>query len=188
MLSCYVQNCLLIILLLFEYFLVITRDIPMQYRKSSMKLSQCVRLINEIWSLHNYLSGRYLSLLWITVYLPCHGPLARYVKFRAARAPGIKGTFFPPPRVSDPDMYHGTCVMLTRGYLSSRWRGNRSRHIRRMCNLQFYVSGRRPITQWKSLEIVLSCNKLHYLLSDIQQTCRWNPKLCQCSFPQWTVL
>ena len=29
---------------------------------------------------------------------------------RVAHAPGIPGTFFPPMRVSDPDMHHGTCV------------------------------------------------------------------------------
>ena len=39
-----------------------------------------------------------------------HGPLARYVKLRVAHAPGMPGTFSPPPRVNDPDMQHGTCV------------------------------------------------------------------------------
>ena len=34
-------------------------------------------------------------------------PLARCVKLRIAHAPG---TFSSPPRVSDPDMHHGTCV------------------------------------------------------------------------------
>ena len=38
-----------------------------------------------------------------------HGPLARYVKLRVANAPGMPGTFSPTPRVSDPDMHHGTC-------------------------------------------------------------------------------
>ena len=38
-----------------------------------------------------------------------NGPLARYVKLRVAHAPGMLGTFSPPPRVSDPDMHHGTC-------------------------------------------------------------------------------
>ena len=42
------------------------------------------------------------------------------------------GTFPPPPRVSDPDMHHGTCLThvpwcmpgsLTSGFLWSRWRG-----------------------------------------------------------------
>ena len=83
-----------------------------------------------------------------------HGPLARCVKLRAAHAPGMPGTFSPPPRVSDPDMHHGTCVThvpwwisgsLTSGFLWSRWRGKRSRHSRRMRNPQFYVSGKRPM-------------------------------------------
>ena len=39
-----------------------------------------------------------------------NGPLARYEKLRVAHAPGMPGTFFPPPRVGDPDMHHGTCV------------------------------------------------------------------------------
>ena len=49
-----------------------------------------------------------------------------------AHAPGMPWTFSPPPRVSDPDMYHGTCVThvpwcmpgsLTGGFLWSRPRG-----------------------------------------------------------------
>ena len=80
-----------------------------------------------------------------------HGSLTRYVKLRVAHAPGT----FSPPRVSDPDMHHGTCVThvpwcmpgsLTRGFLWSRWRGKRSRHYRRMRNPQFYASGKRPIS------------------------------------------
>ena len=39
-----------------------------------------------------------------------YGPLARYVKLWVAHAAGMPGTFSPPPRVSDPDMQHGTCV------------------------------------------------------------------------------
>ena len=39
-----------------------------------------------------------------------HGPLTRYVNVWVAHAPGMPGTLSPPPRVSDPDMYHGTCV------------------------------------------------------------------------------
>ena len=83
-----------------------------------------------------------------------HGPLARYVKLRMAHAPGMPGTFSPPPQVSDPDMRHGTCVThvpwcmsgsLTSGFLWIRWRGKRSRHSRRMRNPQFYASGKRPI-------------------------------------------
>ena len=62
-----------------------------------------------------------------------HGPLTRYVKLWVAHAPGMPGTFSPPPRVSHPYMHHGTCVMhaprcmpgsLTSGFLWRRWRGN----------------------------------------------------------------
>ena len=77
-----------------------------------------------------------------------HGPLARYVKFRVAHAPGMPGTFSPPPRVSNPDMHYGTCVthvswcipgLLPSSCLWSRWRGKRSRHSLRMptCNFTF---------------------------------------------------
>ena len=90
-----------------------------------------------------------------------HGPLTRYLKLRIAHAPVMRGTFSPSPRVSDPDMHHGTCVtdvswcMLgssTGGFLWSRWRGKRSRYSRRMRNPQFQVSGKRPI----------SCTHVHF--------------------------
>ena len=83
-----------------------------------------------------------------------YGPLVRYVKLQFAHAPGMPGTFSPPPRVSHPDMHHGTCVThipwcmpgsLTSGFLWSRWQGKCSRHSRRMRNPQFYVSGNRLI-------------------------------------------
>ena len=83
-----------------------------------------------------------------------HGPLERYVKLRVAHAPRIPGTFPPPPRFSDPDMYHDTCVThvpwcmsgsLASCFLWSRWWGTRSRHSRRMRNRRFYVSGERPM-------------------------------------------
>ena len=60
-----------------------------------------------------------------------HGAFTRYVKLRVAHAPGIPGTFSPPPRVSDPDLHHGTCVIhmqswcmtesLISDFLWSRW-------------------------------------------------------------------
>ena len=67
---------------------------------------------------------------------------------------GNAGNVFPPLRVSDLDMHHGTCVMhvpwcmpgsLTSGFLWCRWRGKLSRHSRRMRNPQFYISGKRPM-------------------------------------------
>ena len=91
-----------------------------------------------------------------------HAPLTRYVKLWVAHAPGMPGTFYPPPRVSDPGMHHGTCVThvpwcmsgsLTSGFLWNRWRGKHSRHSRRMRNPQFDVSDKRPITpsKWNGL-------------------------------------
>ena len=73
---------------------------------------------------------------------------------------GMPGTFSPPPRVSDPNMHHRTCVphvpwcmlgSLTSGLLWNRWREKRSRHSRGMHNPQVYESGKRPIghlTPW----------------------------------------
>ena len=91
---------------------------------------------------------------WSYQYMDPHGPLAWYVKLRVVHAPGMPGTFSPPPRASDPDMHHGTCVThvpwcmpgsLTSGLLWSQWWGKRSRHSRRMRNPQFYASGKRPM-------------------------------------------
>ena len=82
------------------------------------------------------------------------GPLVRYVKLRVAHAPGMPGTFSPPPRIGDPDIHYGTCVThvpwcmpgsLTSGFPWCRWRGKRSWHSWRMRKPQFYVSGKRPM-------------------------------------------
>ena len=84
----------------------------------------------------------------------CYGHLARYVKLRVPHAPRMPGTFSPPPRISDPDVYHGTCVThvpwymprsLIISFLWNRWRGKRSLHSRRMRNPQVYVFGKRTI-------------------------------------------
>ena len=80
----------------------------------------------------------------------------RYAKMQVVQAPGMLGTFSPPPRVSDPDMHHDTCVTpvpwcmsgsLTNGFSWSHWRWKRSRHSRGMRNLQFCISSKRPICQ-----------------------------------------
>ena len=109
----------------------------------------------------------------------CNGPLARYVKLRVAHAPGMPGTFSPPPRVGDPDMLHGTCVThvpwcmpgsLTSGFIWSRRRGKRSRHSLRMRNPQFYVSGKRPMAT-----MILYFNKIHMYhdINTFQHLCIW---------------
>ena len=75
-------------------------------------------------------------------------------KIAGCACAGMPGTFSPPLRVSDADMYHGTCVThvpwyltgsLTSGVLWSRWRRKRSWHSQCMHNPQFYVSGKRPM-------------------------------------------
>ena len=92
----------------------------------------------------------YLSAVYSLHY---HGPLARYIKLRVPHAPGMPGTFYPPLRVSEPDMHHGACATnvpwcmpgsLIGVFFWSRWRGKRSRHSRCMCNPQFCASGKRP--------------------------------------------
>ena len=79
----------------------------------------------------------------------------------SAHAPGMPGTFSPSPQVSDPDMHHGTCVThvpwcmpgsLTSGFI---W----NRHSRRMRNLQFYVSGKRPMVPM-NFRVIISGNDL----------------------------
>ena len=67
---------------------------------------------------------------------------------------GNAGNVFPPPRISDPNMHHGTCVThvlwcmpgsLTSGFLWCWWWEKRSRHSWRMRNPQLYISSKRPI-------------------------------------------
>ena len=98
--------------------------------------------------------GNDLSTVW------CHGLLSDTVKLRVAHAPG---TFSPPPRISNPDMHHGMCIMNVRwcmlglptsSFLWHRWRGKRSHHSRRMRNRQFYVSGKRPMSMAKPMMTV----------------------------------
>ena len=81
-----------------------------------------------------------------------NGLLTRYEKLWVVHAPGMWGTFTPPPRVCDPDMHHGSCVThvpwcmpgsLTSSFLWSRWRGN----VPGMRNPQFCVSGKGLIGQ-----------------------------------------
>ena len=119
-----------------------------------------------------------------------HWPLIRCVQLRVVHAPGMPGTFSPPPRVSDPDMHHGTCVThvswcvpgsLTSGFLWSRWRGKRSLHFQRMRNPEFYVSGKRPFVEcvktWKLILLRLSQLIPHSAL-DIFRSIFFHENLC----------
>ena len=123
------------------------------------------------------------SLSWyfpIYLHIPSHGSLARYVKLRVAHAPEMVGTFSPPPRVCDPDMHHGTCVthmswcmpgLLTSGFLWSRRRGKRSRHSRRMHNVQVHVSCKRPM-KYNDIQDPAVCGTLDIFAQGTNR-CHW---------------
>ena len=65
---------------------------------------------SKAWSVHSHFSNYDGLLAPPSHHHARHGPLDRYVKLRFVHAPGIPGTFSPPPWVSDPDMHHGTCA------------------------------------------------------------------------------
>ena len=82
------------------------------------------------------------------------GSLTRYVKLRVEQAPGMPGTFSPPPTSKETAGYRyrhasrhvrDARAVMHVGIANPRWRGKRSRHSRRMRNTQFYVSGKRPM-------------------------------------------
>ena len=95
-----------------------------------------------------------LQIFDIITVLLSNGRLTRYVKLLVAHAPGMPGTFSPPPtsketasqrsRHASRHVRPARAVMHVR-IADPRWRGRRSRHFRRMRNTQFYVSGKRPI-------------------------------------------
>ena len=79
----------------------------------------CQMLLYMIWfimeaRLHMlfFLTCTYKSLFIKKGIFKNHSPWASYQirKMANAHAPGMPGTFSPPPWVSDPDMHHGTCV------------------------------------------------------------------------------
>ena len=98
------------------------------------------------------------SLMYLHVVYSCvdgqYWPLTRYVKLRFAHAPGIPGTFSPPPtskettslrpRHASRHVRDARAVMHV-GIVNPRWRGKRSRHPRCMRNPQFDVSGKRSM-------------------------------------------
>ena len=96
-----------------------------------------------------------------------HGPLARYVKLRVAHAPGMPGTFSPPPQVSDPDMHHGTCMThvpwcmpgsLTRGFLYNRRRGKTIPAFpghAQPAILRIWQEAHAPIRNWQSISLCM---------------------------------
>ena len=95
-----------------------------------------------------------------------------------------------PPRVRDPDMHHGTCVMrvlscmpesLTIGFIWSRWRGKYFRHSRRMWNPHFYVSGKRAI-KWCPTKCVIIISNARMILVDFLHAIRTRSLYLKKSF------
>ena len=78
------------------------------------------------------------------------------------------------PVISDPGMHNDTCVThvpwCMSGSLNLRWRGKRSRHSRRMCNPQIYLSGKRPILCFVR---VISTHRDLNKMTNIQQNTFW---------------
>ena len=126
-----------------------------------------------------------------------HGPFTRCVKLWVAHAPGMSGTFFPPPQISDPDMHHGTyvthvpCCMpgsLTSGFPWSWWRGKRSRHSLCMRNLQFCVSGKRPMCSWINIRIKWVNNSHESLPVESISIAQQNPVHISCDILRPLIL
>ena len=93
-------------------------------------MSQC--LIRGVTSHCPSWMSACLTVRHSSVAIHVYEPLTKYSKLRFAHAPGMPGTFSPPPGVADPDTYHGTSVThvpwcmpgsLTSSFLWSRWWG-----------------------------------------------------------------
>ena len=146
---------------------------------------------------------RYIWCIWherfcLPSYFACmspnherNGPLARYVKLWGAHAPGMLGTFSPPPRVSNPDMHHGRCVahvpwclpgLLTSGFLWSRWWEKLSRYSRRMHDPHFYISGKRPMCMPRFFIGYLAI----YFIKHALVTCCIQRSRCTDISPHWS--
>ena len=72
------------------------------------------------------------------------GPLTRYAKLRSAHAPGMPGTFSPPPTSKETASKQPRHV----GSTYPRWRGKLSRHSRRMRIRNFTYLARGPFTNF----------------------------------------
>ena len=86
-----------------------------------------------------------------------NGPLTRYVKLRVVHAPGMPGTFFPPTRVSDQAMHHGTYVTHVMYAGIANWwfplksvAGKTFPAFPAHAQPAFYGSGKRPVAITKA--------------------------------------
>ena len=126
-----------------------------------------------------------------------NGPLSRYEKLRVAHEPGMTGTFSPPPRLSDPDMHHGTRVThmswsmpgsLTNVFIRIWWFGNRSQYSLRMRNPQFYVSGKRPIVAKGKQPMISISFRYYFTVFGTTMTQPWRARVNVArKLPHWSV-
>ena len=113
-----------------------------------------------------------------------HGPLTRYVKLRAAHAPGMTGKLFPAPDFK--------CAVMHVGIVNPRWWVKRSRHSRRMRNPLFCVSGKRPMANARHETCYLTCTSSNtpsrkircYLLNGLVSFCKTEPSATPCHINQ----
>ena len=86
-------------------------------------------------------------------YFTSNGPLARYVTLRVAHAPGMPGTFPPPPiskETASKRSRHATryvrsaCAVMHVEIVDPRWRGKRSRHPGACATRNFTYLSRGP--------------------------------------------
>ena len=105
-----------------------------------------------IWRMIKY--GCRRNLRYVTLHE--HGPLTRYAKLRVGHAPGMPGTFSPPPTSNETTSYRSqhasrhvrrARAVMHVGIDNPRRRGKRSRCSRRMRNPQFCVFGKRPMQE-----------------------------------------
>ena len=94
-----------------ETFRLLSKEWPEQIKlkciKSNWRCGSCQFIYIRITILQ--IVSRWLITEWDITRVLYFGPRVRYVKLWVAHAPGTLGTFSPPPRVSDPDIHHGTC-------------------------------------------------------------------------------
>ena len=151
--------------------------------------------ITSIWYAHPIYLSHFKNVKPSNWIMWPNWALARFVKLRVAHAPGMSGTFSPPPRVSDADIHQGTCVThvpwcipgsLTSGFLWSRCRWKHSRHSRRMHNPQFYASGKKPMNTTHTITNNSSrCNQLKINCLTYLRLFQLYISLCiKCTFPR----
>ena len=123
-------------------------------------------VLNSKWKLHPEVKRTHRcddAVVTIMLKIMNNRPLTRYVKLRVAQVPG---TFFPPARVSDPDMHRGTCLMhvprCMPGLLTSKWwwRCRHSRRMRKPQTLAERLNDTSLAFPWRNIKCIKTLCKL----------------------------